>query len=219
MNGRVFVFPLSYEGASQTALAQPIAARGKTLDWEFHATLVGRKNEDWARMTIDHFGLGDVLTVAQYIEEYTAIITDICPDIAAWEGSVQLLKALKAAGFPVAIATSSPRPSFDKKMKHHPEILELIDAVVTGDEVVNGKPAPDIFIEAARRINCDPSKCVAFEDSPFGVEAAHAAGMVACALPDPRMPKNAPRFTTLNPRWSLAAIGDFKVGWVQLLPL
>ena len=86
-------------------------------------------------MTIEHFNLGDELTPVAYIEEYSAIITDICKDIAAWEGTVPLLRALKAKGFPLAIATSSPRPSFDKKMKHHPEILELIDAFVTGDEV------------------------------------------------------------------------------------
>ena len=55
--------------------------------------------------------------------------------------------------------------SFDKKMEYHTDILEKMNAVVTGDEVARGKPNPDIFIEAARRIGCDPKHCVVFEDS------------------------------------------------------
>jgi len=95
-------------------------------------------------------------------------------------------------------------------MQHHAEILGLMDAVVTGDEVQNGKPSPDIFIEAANRIGCDPQKCVIFEDSPFGIEGAKAAGAFSVALPDPRMPSNEGRFSELAPTWLLpGGIADF----------
>jgi beta-phosphoglucomutase-like phosphatase (HAD superfamily) len=125
---------------------------------------------------------------------------------------LDLLSRLKAKGFPLAIATSSPKQSFDEKMVHHPEILAAMDAVVTGDEVPNGKPAPDIFLEAARRIGCDPAACVVFEDSPLGIAGAHAAGAHAVALPDPRMmAANEHRFVELKAMWTLRAIGDFDV--------
>lgn len=52
------------------------------------------------------------------------------------------------------------RPSFDQKMQYHKEILELMDVVVTGDEVERGKPEPDIFLEAARRLGKDAARCV-----------------------------------------------------------
>ena len=109
----------------------------------------------------------------------------------------------------MAIATSSPRHSFDKKMKYHQNILASMSAVVTGDECAHGKPAPDIFLEAARRLGCDPKQCIVFEDSPLGIEGAQRAGCRTVALPDPRMPENLPTFERLKPTWTLRAIGDF----------
>ena len=102
---------------------------------------------------------------------------------------------------------------------HHADILCKFRAVVTGDEVLSGKPAPDIFIEAARRLGCTPARCIVFEDSPAGIEAAHAAGCLAVALPDARMPNNAPRFAALAPRWLLpGGIGDFPVDAITRAP-
>jgi pseudouridine 5'-phosphatase len=59
------------------------------------------------------------------------------------------------------------------------------EAIVTSDDVAHGKPAPDIFLEAARRIGGTPETCLVFEDAPLGVEAALAAGMSVIALPEP----------------------------------
>ncbi|CAK9014523.1 unnamed protein product [Durusdinium trenchii] len=110
----------------------------------------------------------------------------------------------------MAIATSSPRTSFNQKMLYHKEILSLMDAVVTGDEVKNGKPAPDIFQEAARRLGKNASKCVVFEDSPLGIRGAQAAGALTVALPDPRFPENARKLAELSPTWLLKeGIGQF----------
>lgn len=84
--------------------------------------------------------------------------------------------------------------------------------------VWTGKPAPDIFLEAARRLGCDPSRCVVFEDSPAGIQAGLAAGMLTVALPDPRMPSNAPKFAALAPRWTLPSIGAFDCASIQRIP-
>ena len=56
---------------------------------------------------------------------------------------------------------------------------DFFDAVLTADDPVRGKPFPDIFLEAARRLGAEPSRCLVFEDSPLGIEAAHKAGMAS----------------------------------------
>ena len=68
-------------------------------------------------------------------------------------------------------------------MASHDGWIEKLDAVCTGDEVTNGKPAPDIFTLAARRLGADPATCVVLEDTPLGIQAAKAAGMFAVAVP------------------------------------
>lgn len=208
---------IDYEGASHVALARPLERRGKDFSWDLHAQIVGTKPEDWSRKIVDAVALD--LAPEEYAEEYFHEIHGLYASIPPWPGTLDLLSKLRARGFPLAIATSSPRSSFDVKMTHHPEILAAMTAVVTGGEVTNGKPAPDIFLEAARRIGCDPKKCVVFEDSPLGIQGAHAAGCLAVALPDGRMPSNAGRFNALAPRWLLEqGIGTFEPDHIVPVP-
>ncbi|KAG5456971.1 MAG: pseudouridine-5'-monophosphatase-like protein, partial [Olpidium bornovanus] len=89
------------------------------------------------------------------------------------------------------VATSSHRAAFELKTARHGEIFSLFDAVVCGDdpEVTHGKPEPDIFLAAARRLPGGPyvpSEILVFEDAHNGVQAALAAGMRVCWVPDPR---------------------------------
>ena len=214
---------IDYEGASHTALSRPLERRGKALTWEIHAAIVGTKPEDWSVNVLRAVGLGaDELLPSAYAAEYFDEVKELYKDIEAWPGTLPLLRRLKARGFPMAIATSSPRASFDAKMAFHPEILALMDAAVCGDDVARGKPSPDIFLEAARRLRCDPAACVVFEDSPLGVEGAHAAGSLAVALPDARFREtgNAERFAALAPRWVLpGGIGDFDCEAIALAPV
>ncbi|CAE7471935.1 GPP1 [Symbiodinium natans] len=178
---------IDYEGASHEALEAPLQRRGKTLSWDLHGKIVGTKTEDWSRKILQDVGLTpDILTPEAYVKEYLEDIKALYSKILAWPGTLPLLRSLKKAGFPMAIATSSPRVSFDQKMRYHQEILDLMDAVVTGDEVAKGKPAPDIFLEAARRLGKESRKCIVFEDSPLGVAGGQAAGCLTAALPDPR---------------------------------
>ena len=92
-----------------------------------------------------------------------------------------LIERLRESGVPMALATSAPEPN----VIHTLNELGLADAfpvIVRGDQVPRGKPAPDVFLEAARRLNVDPKDCLVFEDAPMGIEAAHAAGMPVVAL-------------------------------------
>lgn len=101
--------------------------------------------------------------------------------LSPMKGLHTLIDRLKADGIPVALATSAPKPN----VTHTLDELNLSDAfpvIVRGDEVARGKPAPDVFIEAASRLGVEAAECLVFEDAPMGIEAAQAAGMRVVAL-------------------------------------
>jgi beta-phosphoglucomutase len=97
------------------------------------------------------------------------------------KGLHDLIAHLKADGIKVALATSAP----ELNVAHTLTELGLngdFPIIVRGDQVPRGKPAPDVFLEAARRLGVEPADCLVFEDAPMGVEAGKAAGMVVAAL-------------------------------------
>lgn len=101
--------------------------------------------------------------------------------LAPLAGLERLLAILAANGIPVAVATSGPAENVRHTLAEL-GLAERITVVVRGDQVPRGKPHPDIFLAAAARLGVTPDQCLAFEDSPSGVAAALAAGMVCVAL-------------------------------------
>lgn len=93
-------------------------------------------------------------------------------------------RQLRAAGLPLALASSSPRPVIDAVLETL-GLEGLFEAVVSGDDVARGKPAPDAFLLAARRLGVQPERCLVVEDSRNGILAAKAAGMTVAAVPCP----------------------------------
>ncbi|HID87862.1 MAG TPA: HAD family phosphatase [Anaerolineae bacterium] len=91
-------------------------------------------------------------------------------------GLLSLLRELRAHGFKIAVGTSAPRENIELVLEAL-EISEEMDAVVGGADVVQGKPAPDTFLLAARRCGVPPERCLVIEDAPAGLAAARAAGM------------------------------------------
>ncbi len=85
---------------------------------------------------------------------------------------------------PMAIATGGSRMVIEKTLQIV-GISDWFDEVVTADDVVDGKPAPDIFLKAAKLLGVDPTKCLALEDAPAGILAAQRAGMQVIAIPSP----------------------------------
>lgn len=79
---------------------------------------------------------------------------------------------------PMAVASSGVRGHVLASLQEH-GLLDYFDAVVTCEDITNPKPAPDIFLEAAKRIGCDPKKCRGFEDADIGMTSLRAAGMQA----------------------------------------
>ena len=81
----------------------------------------------------------------------------------------------------MALATSAPRLNVEHTLREI-GLADIFSTIVRGDEVGRGKPAPDVFIEAARRLAVAAADCLVFEDAPVGIEAAHAAAMRVVAL-------------------------------------
>jgi len=102
------------------------------------------------------------------------------------EGGVNAVRRL-AADFRLGLASSSNRPLIDAVLDGA-GIAELFEAAVSSEEVAHGKPAPDVYLEAARRLVVAPERCVAIEDSGNGIRSAHAAGMRVIAIPNRRYP-------------------------------
>lgn len=101
--------------------------------------------------------------------------------LSPMKGLHGLIERLRVESVAMALATSAPLPN----VVHTLAELELASAfpiIVRGDEVGRGKPAPDVFIEAARRLGIAAEHCIVFEDAPMGIEAAQAAGMRVVAL-------------------------------------
>lgn len=101
--------------------------------------------------------------------------------LAPFDDAVTAARELRARGVPVAVASSSPRDRLRHTLRHA-GLLDAFDATVAGDEVARGKPAPDMFLEAAARVAAAPGDCVVVEDSPPGVQAGLAAGMTTLAV-------------------------------------
>ena len=99
------------------------------------------------------------------------------------------LEAVRRIGarWPLAIASSSNRPLIDLFLELT-GTAELFRATVSSEEVERGKPAPDVYLEAARRLGVDPAGCAAVEDSENGIRSAAAAGMKVIAIPNTVFP-------------------------------
>lgn len=98
-------------------------------------------------------------------------------------GLLPLLQYAGAKGIPCAVATSTNRERAEDLI-HRAGVRDYFDAVVCGEDVVCGKPAPDIFLFAARKLGVSPADCMGIEDSRNGILAVHRAGMFAALVPD-----------------------------------
>ena len=101
--------------------------------------------------------------------------------VAVLPGSRELLVALKNASIPRSIGSSTPRSNLDAIFAAT-GLGQFFDAVVCGDDVTNGKPAPDVFLLAAERLGFAPADCLVIEDAHVGIEAARRAGMKVLAV-------------------------------------
>jgi beta-phosphoglucomutase len=111
-------------------------------------------------------------------QTYRDIVTARFPEMP---GARELLDALKAAGFALAIGSSGPPENVEVAL-HGLGRAHLFDAIVNSHEVTRGKPDPEVFLKAAAKLRIEPKRCAVVEDSKAGLDAAQAAGMTPIAL-------------------------------------
>ena len=138
--------------------------------------------ETWVRVK----ALRDVpQTPAELLAGYNEVVKEVLrSDLTARPGVRELIAEAKRRGLPIAVASSSLREWVNLKLS----VIGLTDAFpvkLGGDDIENGKPAPDIYIKAARLIGLEASECIAIEDSPIGLAAASSSGAYTiCTLTD-----------------------------------
>ena len=153
-----------------------ISARHKFVFTEdrFYA-LGGVPSRDILRMLCDEQKLSlDPLALAK---EKECAYLELLPHVGPIEVVVSIARN-HAGKLPMSVASGGSRNAIDTVLRHL-GIRDLFQAVVTNEDVVNQKPAPDIFLEAARRLGISPRSCRAYEDTDLGMQAIRAAGMEA----------------------------------------
>ena len=149
------------------------------------ADMMGMSSPEWSRYMHDVIGLPESPEEInrEVVRRMEARYSDHLPLI---DGAVDAVRRL-AGSFRLGLASSSNRPLIDVVLTTA-GLDAIFEATVSSEEVVHGKPAPDVFLEAARRLAVAPERCAAIEDSANGIRAAHAAGMRVVAIPNRRYP-------------------------------
>jgi HAD superfamily hydrolase (TIGR01509 family) len=174
---------LDTERLAPRAWSEAACAVGVEFDLQLLPSMVGRNFADCQAIVIDRYG--ESYPTAELMHAwhvaYDAIVER--DGIALKPGLLALLDWLERESIPKAVATSTRRERAQSKLVHT-GLLPRFAALVGGDEIRRGKPAPDIFLLAADRLAQSPSDCLVLEDSEPGVRAALAAGMTPIMVPD-----------------------------------
>jgi len=162
-----------------------VRERGGRYDGEVQRAMMGMSSTEWSRHLHDAAGVPDAPEEinAEVVRRMLASYEAHLPLI---DGAVEAVRRL-SADFVLAVASSSNRPLIDAVLAGS-DLAPCFAATVSSEEVDRGKPAPDVYLEAARRLRVEPRRCAAVEDSHGGIRSAKAAGMRVIAIPNPTYP-------------------------------
>jgi HAD superfamily hydrolase (TIGR01509 family) len=162
-----------------------VRERGGRYDDEIQRAMMGMSSHEWSRFLHDEAGVPDEPSAIN--DEVVRRMLDAYRDhLPVLDGATDAVRRL-AARYTLGLASSSNRPLIDTVLSVT-GLEEHFAATVSSEEVAHGKPAPDVYLEAARRLDVDPSRCAAVEDSHGGIRSAKAAGMRVIAIPNPSYP-------------------------------
>jgi HAD superfamily hydrolase (TIGR01509 family) len=191
------------ESVWDAARREVVSATGGT--WRASATteMMGMSSPEWSRYLRDELG------VPLDPDEINDRVVDLV--LGAYRREIPLIAGAVAAvttvaaRWPLGIASSANRPVIETVLRTA-GLTESFAVIVSGDEVARGKPAPDVYLAAARKLGVDPAGAAAIEDSANGLRAAAAAGMVVVAIPNRQFPPSADALSLADV--SVDAIGE-----------
>jgi HAD superfamily hydrolase (TIGR01509 family) len=159
--------------------------RGGRYDAEAQRAMMGMSSVEWSRFMNEELGVPEPpdQISAEVVRRMERRYRERLPLIDGVHESVERL----AARWPLGLASSSNRPLIDAVLDLA-GLAAAFEATVSSEEVARGKPAPDVYLEAAARLGVDPARCAAIEDSHSGIRSAKAAGMRVIAIPNAAFP-------------------------------
>jgi HAD superfamily hydrolase (TIGR01509 family) len=162
-----------------------VAAHGGTWREGAERDMLGMSSKEWPVYIVEQLG------VELTAKEVNRAVVDAM--LRGYERALPLLPGARAAieraaeRLPIGLASSSNREVIDLVLERM-GVADRFAATVSSEEVARGKPAPDVYLEAARRLGVDPARAVAIEDSENGIRSAHAAGLRVLAIPNEHFP-------------------------------
>jgi len=163
-----------------------------TTEWggrytpEAQEAMMGMSSLEWSRYLHETVGLREQPETINE-EVVRRMLARYEVELPVIPGAIEAVRRLDAAGYRLAVASSSNRELIDAVLGRL-ELAPLFEVTVSSEEVGRGKPAPDVYLETARRLGVEPTRCVAIEDSASGIRAARAAGMRVVAYPNRHYP-------------------------------
>jgi HAD superfamily hydrolase (TIGR01509 family) len=162
-----------------------VRERGGRYDDEIQRAMMGMSSTEWSRYLHDEAGVPDDPDAIN--DEVVRRMLDAYRDhLPLIDGAVEAVRRL-ARRYTLGVASSSNRRLIDAVLDATGLAADFA-ATVSSEEVARGKPAPDVYLEAARRLGVDAARCAAVEDSHGGIRSAKAAGMRVIAIPNPSYP-------------------------------
>jgi HAD superfamily hydrolase (TIGR01509 family) len=159
--------------------------RGGRWSERAQADMMGMSSPEWSRYMHDVVGLAEPPDeiADEVVRRMEARYRQRLPLLPGAREAVERL----AARWPLGLASSSNRPLIDLALEGG-GLARFFRATASSEEVARGKPAPDVYLEACRRLGVDCTRAAAIEDSRSGIRSAHAAGMKVVAIPNPHFP-------------------------------
>ncbi|MEV6558879.1 HAD family phosphatase [Nocardia sp. NPDC051756] len=174
---------LDSEKLWDVAMRELAGRHDRELTDELRHTFIGASGPDALRLLFTGIGIeptAEALGVAGEFIEHR--VTELMTGPIPWRpGAKDALGLVRAAGLKSALVTNTKRSLAEYGLDTLGR--DFFDVSVCGDEVAQGKPAPDVYLRAAELLGVDPRDCVAVEDSPTGTRAAHAAGCAVIVIP------------------------------------
>lgn len=156
---------------------------GYSIDFNVISKAIGRNTKDTKLIMIEQYGDEFPFdNIRRCRLKYTR--DEISNNgVPIKKGLLELLEYCKRRGIYLAVATSTDRKHAEELLKSA-KVIDYFDIIICGDDIVRGKPEPDIFLKASEKLSIKPSECIVLEDSENGIKAAFAANMIPIFVPD-----------------------------------
>jgi len=169
------------EKVSESTFRQTCYAHQASIVADQYLQLIGRNQSEQRAIFADLLPVH--VNIVRFDKEWRDLfLHNLRHDVPLKPYALALCRWLKSKQLPMAVATSTQTLKAEALLERA-GLLEFIDVVIGGDQVDQGKPAPDLYIKAAAAIDCPPEQALAFEDSHQGIRSAHAAGISVVHIP------------------------------------